>query len=131
MSFHPLSGGFGQSLLGVGSTPKIFNLDVSDRQSTELYERRMHGPRNTIIVIIISAMIFILLVSIYDVVRNIINNKYAKIALTNPKSKNTKDDIDRTLIANHQGLLASIIFSTFCMITTIIVLYIISIYKKF
>ena len=60
------------------------------------------------------------MVSIYDVLRNMINNYYAKKALENPKAKNTKQDIISTEIANKEGLTASIIFSLICIIIAVI-----------
>lgn len=130
MSYLPLHPGFNQSLLGVGASPNTFDLDLRD--TDQLYGK-LHGSskKNTIVVIIVSALIFITVISLFDIARNLIHNKYAKRALTDPRTKLTKTDITNTLIANHDGLLASIAFSTFCIIITVIVLYLISIFIKY
>lgn len=130
MSYLPLQAGFNQSLLGVGASPNTFDLDLRD--TDQLYGK-LHGSskKNTIVVIIVSALIFITVISLFDVIRNIIHNKYAKLALTNPKTKLKKTDITNTLIANHEGLIASISFSAFCVIVTAITLYLISIFIKY
>lgn len=120
MSFHPLQGGFQSSLLGVGTTNKVLDIDREDRE--DLYEKRVHGSKdnNTIVIIIISAILFVTIIAIYDVLRNVINNHYAKIALTDPKAENTQQDINSTLVANTQGLIASIVFAIICIIIAVI-----------
>jgi hypothetical protein len=120
MSFHPLSPGTGQALLG---TSQAFQSSEDD----SLFDRRISGPkqrvrstRGTLMIVIISAIIFVTIVAIYDVLRNAINNYYSKIALADPKAKNKKQVIDSTLIANKQALISSIVFATVCIITAII-----------
>ena len=115
MAFHPLQGGINSSLLGIGVAPRILD---SNNQGRELYPRRIDsgGRENTIFVIIMSAVIFITIISIADVIRNYINNYYARRALRNPLSRNTQKEINNTLIANQEGLNASITFMVFCII---------------
>ena len=127
MSYLPVSYGFNQSLLGVGSTPNTFNLTLKDSDSYT----RLHGGsnKNTIVVIVVSALLFITIISIFDILRNVLHNKYAKIALN--QSKISKKDKNNTLIANYQGLIASVNFSVICIIVTVITLYIISIFIKY
>jgi len=121
MSFQPLSEGLSSSLLGVADPVKFVD--------PVRYEGRIHAPfpseptiKYTLLIIIISAIIFVTALSVYDVVRNLINNYFAKQALLNPVSNNTKEDIDRTLIANRGGLISSSIFSVFCIILAIILI---------
>lgn len=116
MSFHPLSPGTGQALLGASQA-----FQSSDDDS--LFERRISGPKQrvrstkgTLIIVIISAIIFVTIVAIYDVIRNAINNYYAKIALINPIAGNTAQNINSTVIANKQALISSIVFAIFCVI---------------
>ena len=80
--------------------------------------------RTIMIITIISAILFIIVVSYYDIVRNWINNYYAKLALEDPLANNTTDDINSTLIANYQSLIASIVFAIFCTISGVIAIYI-------
>lgn len=126
MSFHPLKGGFDQSLLGVGANSEIIG-------STKLVNRAHYLAKpgegfnfsRTVIIIIVSAVIFVTVVSFYDVIRNIISNHYAKIALTDPKAQNTSQQISSTLVANQQGLTSSIMFCLFCIAVASIVIFII------
>lgn len=106
--------------------------DVARKDSDlSLYERRIHGPeepkiniRYTIIIVIISAIIFVTVISIYDIFRNLISNYFAKITLNDPNSHNTQEQINTTLISNHGLLISSIIFSLFCIVTGTIIIYI-------
>ena len=74
----------------------------------------------TILIIIISAIIFVTVVAAYDVIKTIIANYYAREALINPKSHNSKNDINRTIIANQNALIAAIVFSLVCVASVII-----------
>ncbi len=77
MSYLPIHPGFNESLIGVEDTDTIYN--------------KLHGfKKNTIIIIIISALIFVTIISIFDVFRTIIDNKYSKLALTDPRTKISK-----------------------------------------
>lgn len=138
MSFTPLAPGLSQSLLGAGNTVGLSKATFN--QNDTLYADHIHGParRNetsdehnsknngVMILIIISAIIFVTIVSIYDVIRNAFNNYYAAKALEDPRANNAEADINRTLIANYQALIASIVFCGFCIFTGLILLYILS-----
>lgn len=123
MYFTPLRGGFKQSLIGV-ATPGRF-VDVTD-QDNRLYPKRRPGTDNSnaIILVIITAILFVTIISIYDVIRNIINNHYASKALRDPLAHNDPQDIESTLIGNKEGLIASIVFAVLCLITGGILIYI-------
>lgn len=127
MAFHPLQPGFSQSLLGTGDLAKF--VDVGEREDT-LYGKRIRTSerigknKNTVIIITISAIIFVTVVSIYDVIRNAINNYYATIALNDPNANNSQDDINSTIIGNRQGLIASFVFAIFCILVATILVYI-------
>jgi hypothetical protein len=119
MAFHTLSPGTGQALLGASQGVQF--------DDDSLFDRRISGPRQTVrstkgtlIIVIISAIIFVTIVAIYDVIRNSINNYYAKIALTNTQAQNTTQYINSNLIANTQALISSIVFAIVCIITAII-----------
>ncbi len=119
----------GESSIGVGSTPPIIEDYVSVRENA-YYSRHIHGPtesnnKRTILIVIISAIIFVTMISIYDIFRNIITNYYAREALENPNSHNSEEDIERALIANKENLNASIVFSIFCIVMAIILIVII------
>jgi hypothetical protein len=125
MSYYPISGssnnpfvGFGSSLLGMEPT-KLFNMDLIKGRDT-LYEQSIHGPAkekeiraHTLIIIIISAVIFVTVIAIYDVVRSSITAYYANLTLKDPDSNNSKQDIIKTHIANNNSLKATIWFASF------------------
>jgi ABC-type Fe3+ transport system permease subunit len=115
-SFQPLRGGTASALLGTGG--------VRD----DLYSRRIHGPEEqetgalfTIGVIVLSAIIFVTVVAIYDVIRNLINNYYSALALRDPRSGNSAQDIESALIANYNTLVSSAVFALVCIILALIV----------
>lgn len=127
MSFQPLKEGSpSTALLGIAANQDSFT-DIS--RNDDSYQGGTYNPRNknlkyTLIVIVISAIIFVTIVSIYDTIRTVIKNYYAKIALTDPMSNNTKEDIDRTIVSNHDALKANFFFSLFCLVTGIILIWI-------
>ena len=126
MSFHPLHVGTATALLGVADPGKF--VDVSRIESTPLSERGISAPRTssrstfvyTIVIVIISAIIFVAMISIYDIFRNSINNVYARKALINPDSGNRPQDISATLIANRNALISSGIFCLICIMIAIV-----------
>jgi ABC-type Fe3+ transport system permease subunit len=142
MSFTPISGGFSTALSGAVEPTKFLSdnrLDTSDDirlETRDLYGRKIHSPsenkytkiKYTIVIVILSAIIFVTVIAIYDVLRNAINNYYANIALNDTNSHNTPEDIQRTTIANENALWSSMIFATVCIITAIILILIIIYY---
>lgn len=120
MSFVPISqSDINASLFGVGAQTRV--LDES------LYGKRIHGPRqdegkslHLFFVIIVSAIIFVTTVALYDVIKAALNNHYSNIALTDPNSHNSQEDIDRTNIADYYSLQATIIFAVICIVIAII-----------
>src|SRR5581483_11434818 len=101
---------------------------VRDRETLE--ERRIHGSQErsqssavfyTIVIVIISAILFVTVIAIYDVARNAISNYYAAQALRNPDSHNTPTEIEAALIANQQALIASGVFAAVCVLLALII----------
>jgi hypothetical protein len=119
MSFRPISTGFSTSLLG-SSDPVKFSDPL--RFEKRLVERNIHGSTKvstieyTLIIIVISAIIFVTVVAIYDIFRSMSYNYYANLSLLNPESNNTLEDIQRTLIVNQGSLKANITFAIFCIV---------------
>lgn len=136
MSFVPVDGAFESSLFGVGANEQFIETsehnahadsivrETKNKKNTNTTSTTTNNVKYTISVVIISALVFITLVAIYDVIRNIINNYYAEKSLKDPNSHNTQEEIDRTTIANNNQLTASIIFALFCIITAVIIIII-------
>lgn len=147
MSFTPISSGLSTALSGAIEPTKFLDITRSDIRSDSgdkiiirnenvrsdvLENRHIHGPserkedkiRYTIIIVMISAIIFVTTVSIYDVIRNALNTYYANLALTDPNSHNTNEDIERTKIANQNQLWSSMVFSAICIFSAIILILI-------
>lgn len=133
MSFTPLSGGTSTALIGAIEPTKFISIRASDdvyqNDPNELYARRVHRPldrtenmKYTIVIVMISALIFVTVIAIYDVIRNAINNYYANIALLDPNSHNDPDDIERTQIANNNELWSSMVFAAVCLVSAIILI---------
>jgi len=135
MSFQPIQGGFNESLLGTAVASRSFYMthsnDLLEDEPDIIYGKRVQVPNNnnqsskivdTIIAVLISAFIFVTLISIYDVIRNAINNYYASITLNDPRIGNKPQDIISTEIANEERLLSSAVFAIFCMISSVILI---------
>lgn len=124
-SFVPLnSTGLSSSLFGVGD-PVKFTDNVNER----LEERGIHGRASQdkhqsdtamILLIVISAVIFVTAVSIYDIIKVIIINIYAEQSLRDQNGKN--EDIERTLISNRANLASTIAFGIVCIAIALIAL---------
>lgn len=121
MSFVPLNGGFSQSLLGVGVTNDLIDTAKFNEKGLEDLHPQENGAGKSILLVILSAIIFVTVVSFYDVLRTFINSIYAKIALEDPKANNTQQDIDSTEIANKEAVLASLTFFSICLILAILI----------
>lgn len=128
-SFSPLGSGYlNNSLLGVADPVKF--TDPLRPENTELLARHVHDRTDTgskqemikytILIIVISAIIFVTVVASYDVIKTIIANYYARAALINPKSHNKQNDINRTIIANQNSLISASVFALICIASTII-----------
>lgn len=131
MSFRPLQeGSISSALLGAADPAKFVDVAREDIDKS-LFDREIHSPeekqsniRYTLIIIVISAIIFVTVISIYDVFRSIITNYFARQALTDPSSHNKKEEIESTIVANQDALRSNIVFSIFCIITGVILIYI-------
>ncbi len=121
MSFTPLSEGVSTALS-----------DISE----PLFSRRIHlAPDNnspglafTIKIIVISAILFITVIALYDVVRSAITIYFADKALTDPLSGNTPQQIRQTKISNENTFYSSVIFALICIITAPILIILILMY---
>jgi len=141
MAFTPISGGLSTALSGAIEPTKFLDIrDIRDVRSEDIYSKRIHEPTDrtksikyTILIVIISAIIFVTVIAIYDVIRSIIDNHYAHLALIDKNSHNTPEDIERTQIANENALWAHIVFASICIVSAIILIcllvYIIRIWK--
>lgn len=123
MSFTPLKG-FSTSLSGAVEPSKFYL--TRDEWREDLYSRRIHpledkaeSIRYTILIVIISAILFVAVIALYDVLRNLTVNYFADRALRDPRSNNTQQDIESTNVANENTLLASIVFALICVVTAI------------
>ena len=127
MSFQPLRINSSTALSGTIEPTKFFEHDKY------LEERHIHGSshtaeslRFTIIIIIISAILFVTIIAIYDIVRIGIINHYANKSLHDKRSQNNREDIERTIVANENSFWASIAFATFCIISAVILVFLLT-----
>ena len=130
MSFRPLNEGSSTALLGTADPSKFLDTYRDDIDKS-YYERRLHGSEEkqnnikyTLIIIVISAIIFVTVIAIYDIFRSLITNYFAQIALVDPNSHNSEEDIENTIIANDQSFWATFVFAIFCIVVAIILIYI-------
>lgn len=132
MSFTPLSGGTSSALLGAIEPGRFIDPDRIDTRREDLTSRRIHGAEDkgrslkyTILIVIISAIIFITVIALYDVIRNAISDFYATNSLTDPNAHYTPGEIIQTRIANRNALIASIVFAAFCVLSALVLIVII------
>lgn len=121
MSITPLSGGLWSSLLGVGATrpgrTDPFKLGADElRYPKESGRSSTEDLRYAIIIIVISAIIFITVVAMYDVVRTVVANYFAATTIANSNQETAAAD----LLSNSNALIAGIIFAFVCVITVLI-----------
>jgi hypothetical protein len=75
-----------------------------------------------LVVIILTIIIFVAVLSVYDLIKEKIIVQHAKKALLNPRSRNTSDEIERTLIANRESYNATMHFSVVAIFIAVIFL---------
>lgn len=124
--------GFNQSLLGTAVPIRFadtFRLDLREDYGKPLEQRRIHGPKSdkntilyTIIIIIISAIIFVTVVALYDVINSIITSYFSNKAYNNPKSNISRQDIIQNNINNNEYKRSSSVFALLCLISAIILI---------
>lgn len=131
------------SLLGIADPVKFVDpiRPESQVQEVGIFEKyggrvatgTRHGLKYTIIIILISAIIFVTAVALYDVVRHLINNYYAKQVLLNIENSDLQNQnnqnqeneirsIQRTLAANQGTFIASLVFAAFCILIAILLI---------
>ena len=121
MSFVPLSG---TSLFVAGSVGT--NSTIEDGSTTENPEPKHVDNKdngnyiNLFLKIVISAIIFLTIIAIYNVINTAIDNYYSNIALNDPNSNNTQEEIDRTNIANYYELISAMVYALVCLVIAII-----------
>lgn len=145
MQFTPMiPGNINESLLGVATDNVNFKMRSADEimrdksrdfdstreRAHTVHDNESHANeiKRTIIIVIITAILFVTVVSIFDVVHDIVNNYYADLALTDPDSDNTQENIKRSQIANKETLYSSIAFCLFCIVVSVITIPILDMY---
>jgi len=129
MSYIP-SPTINNALSGIISPVKFMDIDKLSDET--LAGRRMRGVgakelkgttlSYTIIIVIISAIIFVTVIACYDIIRALTNNYFASLALENPGSNNTQEDIERVKIANSNQLWSTMAFAGICLGISLILL---------
>ena len=136
MSFRPVAPGpsFDQSLFGAETTrsmmeDRLFSGDRDEPSGSESNKTRLN--LNTVLVVAVSAIIFLTIIAIYELVKGYINNYYAERSLRNPNSNNSEKDIRSTLIANEENLKSIATFALVAIIIAIITISTVIIYIKY
>ena len=119
--------GINQSLLGI---------DIVTRDPVT-YEERVSDLKhsvsritiNTVLTVIVSALVLVAVLSIYDVIKAWLNRHYIEIALDNPKANYSKEEIERTLIENTENLRSVSIFALITVISAIVIIGLIIYYS--
>lgn len=117
MQFLPQQNYLQTSLLGVGDPANY----IEDQQlfDTPIGRRDKFKSLRTVA---ISAIIFVTIIALYDVLRNVINHYWINQALQDPDSANTVNDIKRTQIANTNRIWSSLTFALVCIGIAIVAL---------
>ena len=127
MSLYPSSFDLNKSLIGMTEPGKF--IDPLRIESRDLTSRNIHGHishedtiRYTIVITCISAIIFVTIISMYDVLRNIVNSYYTENYFENSNNNMSEDDITRIRISNKNTIISSVIFSLLCILSAIILI---------
>lgn len=133
MQFEPIATDFDPSLytfndqLRIHGSRKFNRLNnnsiIYGANNTSINSPNTKTFKTIIIPLIISGIVFLTILAIYDTVRSCISNYYSKKALIDPLAKNSIDTINRTLIANYYHLISSFVYTIFCIIVLLIALY--------
>lgn len=118
----------GESLIGIAD-PVKFTDPLRVEASDYIYERihgtpHAHGKtiKYSIIMILISAILFVTIISMYDVLRNIITYHYTEKNLKDLHNKLSQESIELSTTTNNYTLISSIIFSITSIILAIILI---------
>lgn len=106
----------GESLLGVGAPRQLFERNIYDDAS------QTKASIHTVILVMISAIVFVVVIAMYDVVRNYIKDYYAKIELEDHRGELPTKDIVEAELANRENLQSSLVFALFCLVTGVILI---------
>lgn len=130
MSFHPNSPGFDQSLLGAVDITKFSDQSLPNYDT--YYREKIGRSREigtdvyqTVLIVIITAIIFIIIVSYFDVIRNIINSYYISKSLRDSHADNNEQDIIRTEIGDQNGVAASVVFAAVATVLGLCIIFLI------
>jgi magnesium-transporting ATPase (P-type) len=117
----------------------LYGVGISDIQSgsSRIGGKKLHPPSSNkgkigayvLVIVVISAVIFVTIVALYDVVKTYISNIFASRALKDPVSTNSLEDILQAEVANREALNATLVFALFCVITFIIMIVLILIWN--
>ena len=120
MSIQPQNVGLSTSLVGV--------MDVN----TSYYDSRIGSPSKqyenplsiyrTVLLTLVSAVLFVTAISIYDIIRQRIVTYYARRAIEDPDACNDPQLIRRTLIVNRESFASTVTFSLVCIIIALIII---------
>ena len=127
MSVLPLIPNVESSVLGVGvvaRAAKVAGMARLKGKKNPYYKRVDSSDQNTIFIVILSGIILVTIISIYDVIRTYIDNYHAQRTVNNPQFRGDQEDINNTLIANRESLNSSIVFSLMCLFSLILFFYI-------
>ncbi len=122
----------GQYLFNVGDNTKLFDFDTMVK-TDELADREVHFEsknKHTIIIVIISAIIFMTIISIYDFIRNCVTVYYADIGVKHFKNNISQENIDQTLYANRTKLKVSLSYLIICTVLSLIIIPLLLFYKN-
>lgn len=112
IAFRPIRGNITESLIGVEATRQTFRGRTMAKD----------GNQHFIVQIIASALIFIVIIAIYELIRAFISTDFANQALYDEKSKNDDLEIRRTIVANRAKIQTNIVFTviSICILIPVI-----------
>lgn len=114
-----------QSLLGVsvGTNPKLLTeVILEDKKDDNL---------NLLLTVVVSAIIFVTVIALYEVIKVAISNYYDNIASMDPNSNYTQEEIERNVTSNYYELLSTVVFAIICLVIALIFIPILFVIKTY
>jgi len=128
MSFPTATGNLSETLFG-GTEMSKFEQSLEEESTSKYYSKRLnrrdysYDLYRTVLIVVITAMIFIIIVAFFDVIRNIITSYYISKSIRDPEVDNPPEYIKKTEISDKNAIISSLVFAIIVTVIGLIIIY--------